>query len=226
MVSSPSIYNIRCVNMAKALPSNITLWLPGMPEPTNLKQPHMVVRVEFPDMAPYHTCLGRFMDEWGKLEIHLHTLFARLLGVAPSKSAALASTLSGKGLIDALTTLSEVTLTTNSHRLFVNLMERMGTLNTNRNYIVHGYWMAEIILYSERNGDVTFKMKVVREYPAPSNTVKQALANPKNQRYRAKYIFQSKRIDEIAMRIAEFRDELANFTQVEDFPQMLPEGSP
>jgi hypothetical protein len=219
MKPSPSIYSVRVVRMAKNLPANITLLFTGMPEPEPAGPQHIVVRVEFPDMTPYHTCIGRFMDQWSKLEIQLQALFTRLLGADAEKGNALASTMSGKAMIEALTVLSEATLPAGAHKSFINLMERLSAINTKRNYIVHGYWSAEIIVFNQRNGDVTMKMKVLREYPAPSPRTQQALADPKNQRERTKYLFQTKRIDEIAGRVSDFGADLAAFMEVEGLTQ-------
>ncbi|MDQ7780978.1 MAG: hypothetical protein RDV41_14875 [Planctomycetota bacterium] len=210
-METPSIVSVRIVRIAKTLPANITLLLPGMPEPEGVEPPHIVLRVEFPDMEPYHACLGRFLDEWGKLEIQLRLLFKSLLGTDHSRAMALSAGLSGKALTDALVSLADVALAQADLDTFIVLTERLKSLTQRRNYLIHGYWMAEIIAFNQRNGDVTFKLKVVREYPPTSSRAREALANPKNQRERAKYVFQRKRIDQIAANVAALRDDLAAF---------------
>lgn len=204
--------------MAHTLPGHITLLLPGMEPPAPSDETHIIIPVEFPDMGPYHECLGRFMDGWGRIELQLSLLFQKLLGVDHSRSQALAATLSGKAMIDALTSLSEATLLPDQHRAFVNLMERLSGINTKRNLIVHGHWAAEVFAYNERNGNLTFRMKVVREYPASSRRVSNGLADPKNQRDRSKHIYQTKRIDEATSGMARFASDLSEFVEA-TFPQ-------
>lgn len=204
-MASPSIHLIRYIQMARAFPKNVVFQLPGDPPPAPSDQPQTVIPIEFPDMTPYHACLGHFLDEWGKLEIQLKALFQKLLNTDSSRANALSATLSGKALTEALLALAEIALTDESHKTFVRLCERLSALNQRRNYIVHGYWVAEIIIFNERNGGISFRLKVLREYPPASKKARDALANPRNQKERTKHLFQLKHIEKITKDVTALR---------------------
>lgn len=211
-MADPAIYHIRVVRLAKVLPANVHILLPGEPLPARPQPDTIYIPTQLPDMAEEDACLGRFLRTWGKLETALQTLFQTLLGAEPHKAHALFAALSGKSLRDAIEGLSASALNSRLHAMLVNLLERFSRLGTRRNFIVHGYWIGEIIAWNNRQGELLIKLEVMREYPVSGNKA-DGLANPRNQKIRSKHLFRKKKIDEVGNAALSLADDVNAFVK-------------
>lgn len=210
---------MRIIREAKNLPGHVHLMppVPGV-APTNEGwrineggEPEITIHVEFPDMDPYHLALGRFLDTYGKLELKLHSVARFMIGAGHEVGAAVTSSLSGKSLIDLITTLAETCLPDDHHKELVGLMERLKKINTKRNHLVHGYWAAEVVVYNERDGRLAINVSVNREYMPISKSDRLGLLQRKNQKLRDKYMFSPPRIVAAGVDVDTFHDDLSTF---------------
>lgn len=217
--SEPDIYNVRIIREAKQLSRPIVLVLPGMPkpDPTKYDPRSLFLDVSPPDMDPYHVSLGRFMNDWGRLESSMHHLFARLFGSEKDKCNAISRSFSGKSLRDLLENLSATACSPGSHKKLVKLLERFSKVNTKRNKIVHGNWVIEVMLLDGDNGSTQIRVDTYRETAGLNREVYDAMQNIKSQRIRAANLFNIDAINAVA------RDTKA---LAADFHEFTPATSP
>lgn len=209
-MDDPAVYHIRVVRLAKVLPENVTILLPGQAPPQEGAADTIYFPTELPDMTKEDECLGRFLRNWGKLEHTLGNLFITLLGGDPRRARTLLISLSGKSLRDAIEDLATVALDAAEQNTLRRLLTRFSKVSKWRNNIVHGYWIGEILVWNSKGGDLSIKLEVMREYPVLGDDAN-SLANPLNQSVRARHLFRTKKIDEIGKTALALRDDVAAF---------------
>ena len=95
------------------------------------------------------------------------------------------------GLIDGLARLK---LQPEDAKQMTNLTERLGKLNTKRNVLVHGSWILEVNIVA-RKGEASLLQRMVRATTPSDPSMIDAIANPKNQKDRVRYVFTINRIE-------------------------------
>lgn len=210
----PDIYKVRVCCQAENLSSPLVLLLPGDPAPDfNAQDPQSVfINLTPPDMTPYHVCLGRFMNDWGRLEVALYRLFADLLGVDVGTADAISRQFSGKSLRELIESLSSHVLCEARHRELVNLGERFGGLSTKRNKIVHGFWVIEVIVTDGTRGNGSkVRIDTVRQAANISNAEEKLLGDIKQQKLRSQLLFNIAAINDVARNAITLASDIARF---------------
>lgn len=224
----PDIYKVRIAQQAKDLSCPLVLLMPGNPAPdVGAHDPRTVfIDLTPPDMTPYHVCLGRFMNDWGRLEVALHGLFAEMLGVDAGTASAISRQFSGKSLREVIESLSSHVLSDSKHRELVNLGERFGGLSSKRNKIVHGFWVIEVIVTDGKPGKGSkVRIDTVRQYASISSATEKLLADVTQQKLRCQNLFNIAAINETGRDAISLAGDVSRFADaIGKAPRPEPDG--
>jgi hypothetical protein len=190
-------FQVRVSQMVKALPYPVQVVLPpiageqGEPKPPRKTGP--VLDIYLPQNDDRHLNLGMFLDAWSLMEQNLSFLISKLLRADLKSADLVMSTLGVRQIIDLLTALGVIKLAPESTDALINLTDRLRRLNSKRNTLVHGHWVLEASIYV-RKGEAVLVTQFLRELAPNDPKVAAAISNPRNQKERARYCFNSKRI--------------------------------
>lgn len=171
------------------------------------------VDVRQPISDTRHLALGKFMDEWSKLELTLKGTLCNMIGLPFEAIHSVSNSLGTSGMINALSSLSEYRmLNSEGQKIFEKLLERTRANNTRRNRIAHGLWVLEIYPV-DRNGTPHIKLNQVREYHTNHPDHDQLAGDPKNKTFRKNNIFSIRRIHSIRTEISGLNVDIADFNK-------------
>lgn len=193
----PSMPRIRVGYMTSKLPYPVNLVLPSSTENrTNPQTRGPTLDVVIPQDPARHEKLGRFLDAWGALETSLDFVLHALLYIDLGDAALIIPKLGTKNTLDLLQGLGLRKLVPNDANALINLLERVGKLNTKRNILVHGHWVFEANVLARR-GEAYLAAQFLREIIPTDPEDQDRMANPRNQKERVRYTFTLKRIDAV-----------------------------
>ncbi|MEO1014878.1 MAG: hypothetical protein AAFX08_06775 [Pseudomonadota bacterium] len=157
--------------------------------------------------------LGRFMGKWSSLEQTLQSLTHTLMGGPYSTVGVVFSNCSGiKQIIDLISGLAELNLTTTEFRELSSLLERLRKKNTKRNRLVHGVWVPEITIDCDaKNRPVVSKYVWARIYTPTSLAEQAKIQDIKNSKVRSKYRFTIEDVEKVTLEVMTLRDDFAAF---------------
>src|SRR5262249_1985 len=94
----------------------------------------------------------------------------------------------------------------------INLLDRIGKLNTKRNILVHGQWVLEANVLVRR-GEAYLSTQFLREVVPTDPEDAEKMADPRNQKQRVRYTFTLKRIDAASRDTDTVNRDMCNFIQ-------------
>jgi len=196
-MSIPGIPGLRVGYMAPNLPYPVKVILPptdGLDTRTSGRTNGPELDIVIPKDSMRHEKLGQFMEAWSALENTLEMFLAYLLKIDLGDAALVIPKLGTKNGLDLLEGLGMRKLDDASATTLINLLERVGKLNTKRNILVHGRWIFEANVVVKR-GEVCLITQFLREVIPTDPEQAKALGNPRNQKDRVRYCFNIKRIE-------------------------------
>jgi hypothetical protein len=159
-----------------------------------------------------HTILGKFMDEWSKLELAISHLLAHVTSTPWDNVTVLMNALGNRGQLDVIRALAPTKIKDDAALAELDdLLDRIKTNNTKRNYIVHGHWILAL-LPIDAGGKPKLRYHQYRAYPPSNHVEREALNNLACKRIRSKYLFSPSRISSIAREIERLRTDIQGFT--------------
>lgn len=212
----PDIYHVRIIRRAKQLSWPVVLLLPGDPAPDlSAHDPKSVfINLTPPNMVPYHASLGRFLNNWGKLEISMHELFASTFGAEREKCGAISRPFSGKALRDLIESLSSQAHGEVVHKELVNLLERYSKANTKRNRIVHGYWVIEVVIKDRPPGKGSqLVIDTFRQTAGMPTHLQRQMEDLTERKLRSAHLFNIRAIDAVGEDALLLCDDIGRFTK-------------
>lgn len=163
-----------------------------------------------PDPTPGHIALGRFMDEWSKLELTLNSLLAKILQVEPHNMPVLVNSLGTRGLLDVLSNLGADMFDEPTTNTLVSIISRIKEANTRRNHIVHGYWMLHVCITQHDRG-FTHKIEPLRAYDPSAASSRNSLMEDPRSPEKKKYHFTISRMNQLSCEIGRIRLDVRSF---------------
>ncbi|QPC44635.1 hypothetical protein HW532_19175 [Kaustia mangrovi] len=157
-----------------------------------------------------HIVLGKFMDEWSKLEMALSFLLGHLTSTPMESVSVLMNALGSRGQLDVMRTLAPLRIEGGKVGELEALLDRVKAQNTRRNRIVHGYWALELVVV-DCDGAPAIRYHQYREYFPSDAETKIRIGTPSNRKVRSKYLFGLGRIKTITRNIIELRRDLEAF---------------
>ena len=154
--------------------------------------------------------LGRFMDEWSKLEIALGSLLSRALKLGSGQLPALANSLGTRGILDVLSVQMTRKLPGANVELAQKLLDRVKEKNTQRNYLTHGFWILEWNIV-DQGGRPAAIPRVYRGYTPTDPDVAERLKDPRNRKERLRFMFTVKRIDALSLSVGALCLDISRF---------------
>lgn len=207
-------YVIRVVRARGELPYPVEIVLPrgdgvrsGEPRDPN----RFYIEDALPDTETHHTILGAYIAQWGQVEVNVGSLFAALAAIQPDICSCVLSSMGTKQISDAVVSLASLRLPAQNLEEVVNLTERLSKATRCRNQLVHGHWVAEMVIWPYK-GDILAKFQMLRCSTPADKTVEAKLINPKNQKERTKYFYTEKRILGSIADAAKLAADIARFT--------------
>ena len=98
-----------------------------------------------------HIALGRFMDQWSKLEMQIARLLGLILNTSNEDMPVIMNSLGSRGQRETLEALLVPRLSPEKAEKLTLLLTAFKTNATKRNYFAHGYWHLEVVV-CDRNG--------------------------------------------------------------------------
>jgi hypothetical protein len=211
----PGVPIIRVGYMAPRLPYPVNVQLPpiqgqGAQATPRITGPQLDIVV--PQDTTRHEKLGLFMEAWSSLESSLDFVLERLTGIDLSDAILILPKLGTKNALDLLEGLALRKLIHDDARGLINLLERVGKLNTKRNILVHGRWVLEANVLLRR-GEAYLATQFLREVIPTDPEDAKKMADPRNQKERVKYTFTLKRIDAASRDADALNRDICNFIQ-------------
>lgn len=157
-----------------------------------------------------HVALGKFLDEWSKLELSLRFLMTLVFRVPFNATSILSNSLGARGIIDSVGVLGSYRLSENEQRRLTDLLDRFKTNNTRRNHIIHGLWVLEVII-SDANGFPRLFYNPVREYKSSDPLHDEKSRDRSNKKFRDNYIFSIRRIHSIRVEVSRLNRDISDF---------------
>jgi hypothetical protein len=170
-----------------------------IPDQTPVKLPNGKFKIPMiqPRDDARHVALGKFMDQWSKLEMQI----ARLLGIAMGRNSlempAVMNALGTKGQRECLEALLVPNLEDEPSRELQRLLALLKSNATKRNYLAHGFWSLEVII-ADRNGVPWPNYRQYRRYNPSDPHLRKALSDRSDPKARKTYMFSIARINAIA----------------------------
>lgn len=182
------------------------------PAPVLLKNGRYGITLIQPQDNKRHAVLGRFMDEWSKIEMQL----ARLLGLAvnlhPQDTPVLMNSLGTRGQREAIEALLMPRLQMAAGERLTDALASLKTNSTKRNYIVHGFWALEIVI-ADRNGVPHPNYRQYRRYDPSNEAIRKELDNRVMSQARKTYMFSLPRIDSLTKSLDNLWQALSTITE-------------
>lgn len=181
-----------------------------IPAPTPLMLPNGSFQIPMiqPQDDSRHIALGRFMDQWSKLEMQI----ARLLGLAMSTNndemPVVMNALGSRGQRECLETLLLPRLEAEAAQKLSAFLVSFKHNATKRNYLAHGYWHLEVII-ADRNGVPWANYRQFRRYNPSNAAVRKALDERRDPKSRKAYMFSVARINAISSELERLWHELS-----------------
>lgn len=195
------------------------LWVDSLPDLSEQSPEHLYII--YVPAEERDKVMGAFIEFWDSLEERLHFLFHNLAKTPLEVSNTLISTFNGtKQLSDAIRGLAEGNQNVNQERL-ASLMNRVKTIATKRNRIVHGHWVMHL-RYSTFEGPQGVVLRPtggewVRVYQPISPNERNNLSMALEQKIDAKYKFDLPRIWRECETLAALTDDLNNYITATEF---------
>jgi hypothetical protein len=203
----PEFHNIRVIHASKVGLNHVHVQWHGRARPkTNVGE--IVLEPKAPDLERHHLAFGKFMDGWSKAEGQLRGKIVEILG-KNKEARTVAYALSGRDLVQMLTSLAEPHLSSSNNKTFIKLLDRLGKVATKRNRMVHGYWTL-VCVVKNVDGKPQATQEVFREYPPPSPTEHDEL-QVLGSKSRKQYTFSSSDIDDCHAHLKTVYDEITAF---------------
>lgn len=201
-VIEPHYHQVRILHKHKDKTRHVIARIPGSAPPAAPVEGAVYLEAELPPPDSKHAALGRFMDTWSKLELQLRLKLQEvILSAYPPAAEAVSYSVSGKALMELLFNLASVHLSSKDRAEYLTLGERFEKLNTKRNYLVHGWWTLELVVYLESD-EPRVRAVEVREYPPSDPEQREALNDLRNQSARGRYLFDVERIGQTEKDVA------------------------
>jgi hypothetical protein len=205
-----------------------------IPPPANLKDKTPLsarragcVYIEdfMPQDAAHHQALGIFMDSFGSLESIAHMFLTKLARIDTATSEFMIANMGIKQIIDAISSISTLMLTDEGIGSVKNLTERLSSINSKRNIIVHGHWILELVAWKYKDNFLV-KSHLLRCSTPSDWRVCNEIADLKNQKSRLRYCYDVKRIyacardaDSLRESFSAFMRDLDSYIRSENLPQ-------
>lgn len=164
-----------------------------------------------PHCPERHTALGRFMDQWSKLEIALGILLRQVLRIEHRQLPALMNSLGIRGILDVVSAHLASNTTENCKEVGSKLLERVKEKNTQRNSLIHGFWMLEWNLV-DQGGRPAAIPRVYRAYEPTDPEAAERLRDTRNKKDRLRYMFSIKRIEALVSANEDLTFEISAFS--------------
>ena len=170
-----------------------------LPEQTPIALPNgmFMIPIIQPQGDVRHISLGRFMDQWSKLEMQI----ARLLGLAINKRTeempVIMHALGSRGQRECLEALLLPRLNDTASAKLQSLLILFKNNATRRNFLAHGYWHLEVVI-TERNGVPWPNYRQYRRYNPSDAAIRRALDDRSDPKPRKTYMFNLARINSIS----------------------------
>lgn len=174
-----------------------------------------------PSGNDHHTTLGIFVDEWGWLETIIHQMLQKILDFKSSAMIyPLISSMGNKSLTESISSLVNILTNTPIKNRIEVALKKFSKLNSIRNALVHGVWAVEArpALIA---GNVIIDVKLFR-YQQPQNiALWSKIYKEKNQKERAKYLYDLKKIKDVTDEVRALSEELSTIMQSEKFNEKI-----
>jgi hypothetical protein len=163
--------------------------------------------------------MGMFIECWDALETSLHHVFRLLARTPYDVTNVLISSFNGtKQIADAAYALAELVLQPDDLKAVDKLLDRVRSVATQRNRIVHGHWVMGLhyesiegphgVVFRPNGGDWE------RVYQPVSPTERQSLAVHDQQKVASKYRFSLDRLMQVCQTVLVLVDDLSTFSQL------------
>jgi hypothetical protein len=228
--TASSGFAVRVGYMAKALPYPVEVFLlPMQKDAPPVETPLSVgpkLHIVIPTDTDRHLKLGLFMSAWSLLEQTLVMFLRKLLGTDLKTAQVVMSTLGIRQVVDLLDGLGSMALSDTDLERLNRLTERLSSLNSQRNILVHGRWVLEANIYV-KGGEAVLKSQFVRDTSPADPRIANRISDPKNQKLRMKHVFSLKRIDGVAQDVMHLTNDISTFMSgvtVLDRPTTMHQG--
>jgi hypothetical protein len=214
-MSFPGVPIIRVGYMTPRLPYPVNVQLPPIQGPDARTNPRVTgpqLDIIVPEDAIRHEKLGRFLQAWSDLESSLDFVLEKLVGIDLDDAALIMAKFGTKNALELLEGMALRKLFPDDAKALINLLERVGRLNTKRNILVHGRWVLEANVLLRR-GEAYLATQFLREVIPTDPEDANKMANPRNQKERVRYTFTLKRIDATSRDADAFNKDICNFIQ-------------
>lgn len=172
-----------------------------------------------PDRRERHYALGEFLDAWSRLEQQIARAIARTVGIEWTQASVLMNGLGNRGQMETIKALLPARLDANGTTELFALCERIKVNNTKRNYLIHGYWLLEVVV-KDRNGVPHANFREYRRYDPGDPRVTELLDLRTDKKARKTYMFSIARIRTITSEVRRLTADLRAFLtrQLKDSP--------
>ena len=190
-------------------------WVDQLPDLTD-QTPEFLYIVYVPS-EERDKVMGLFIECWDALETSLHHIFRLLANTPFDVTNVLLSSYNGtKQIADATYAFGELALQADDLKSLSNLLDRVRSIATQRNRIVHGHWVMGLkyesvegphgIVFRPSSGDWE------RVYQPVSPTERHSLAVKDKPKVDAKYRFSLDRFVQVSLALTILVDDLSAFS--------------
>lgn len=182
------------------------------PQSLLLENGKYLITIIQPQDTVRHALLGCFMDEWSKVEMQLARLLGLALSLNQDEMPVVMNALGTRGQRELIEALLIPRLKDDAALALSNILARVKSNATKRNYIVHGYWHLEVVV-TDRNGVPWPNYRQFRRYDPSDSAARAALGERANSAARKTYMFSLPRIRKLSSDLGGLWDELSKITK-------------
>jgi hypothetical protein len=207
-------YEVRVLQARGELPYSVKIILPradGRPSIYPRDPQSFYIEDALPSSEEHHTILGAFVAQWGQLEVNLESLFRTLAGLNAEVCSCIVASMGTKQIIESTASLASLRLPESGRAEISALLERITKAASRRNFLIHGHWIAEVVIWPYK-GDVKAKVQILRLNRPSDKTIETKLSDARNQKERTKYLYTVKRLMGAISDTAKLSLDIARFT--------------
>lgn len=184
-----------------------------LPEQTPVRLPDGRFQVPLiqPQDEARHAALGRFMDQWSKVEMQISRLLALPMRADAEEMPVVMNALGTRGQRETLEALLLPRLNDAARQKLGHLLVALKANATKRNNLVHGYWHLEIVI-TERNGIPWPNYRQYRRYNPSDAQIRKGLDERTNAKARKTYMFSVARIHSLSRELDRLWHDLSHIT--------------
>lgn len=174
-----------------------------------------------PTGSEHHTILGIFVDEWGWLETIVHQMLQKILDFKASAMLyPLISSIGNKSLTESVSSLANILTHAPTRSRVQTALTKFSKLNSIRNALVHGVWAVEARPVF-KSGEVKIDVKLYRFQQPQNISLWSKLHHEKNQRERAKYLYDLNKIKSFTAEVKALGAEFSAIMNSEKFAEKM-----